>query len=94
MQDKADFTIDESRFPLDQMKEITDNYQWIPIVDAGIGVGDGFAYVEGHKRDVFIKDGLGKEEYKGEVWPGATTFVDFFHPNATNYWKDMLAVLY
>jgi len=30
----------------------------------------------------------------GVVWPGATAFVDFLHPNATNYWMDMLDYLY
>jgi len=30
----------------------------------------------------------------GEVWPGAAAFVDFFHPNATKYWSDMLDTLY
>jgi alpha-glucosidase (family GH31 glycosyl hydrolase) len=27
----------------------------------------------------------------GRVRPGYVTFVDFFHPNATQYWIDMLA---
>ena len=26
--------------------------------------------------------------------PGRTTFVDFFHPNASQYWQDMLNTLY
>jgi hypothetical protein len=30
------FTIDETRFPLDRMKKILENYQWIPIIDPGI----------------------------------------------------------
>jgi len=36
----------------------------------------------------------GKTPYVGKVWPGSTTFVDFFHPNATKYWVDMLDRLY
>ena len=39
-----DFTIDETRFPLDRMKAITDQYHYIPIIDAGIKVNDGTAY--------------------------------------------------
>jgi lysosomal alpha-glucosidase len=88
-----DFTIDESRFPLSVMKNITDRYRYIPIIDAGIKT-TGSAYDEGLKRNVFVKDASGKKPFVGKVWPGETTFVDFFHPNATQYWKDMLDVLY
>ena len=40
-----------------------------------------------------MKDAVGGE-LRGKVWPGTTTFVDFFHPNATKYWEDMLDILY
>ena len=30
------FTIDQSRFPLDKMKDILKNYRWMPIIDPGI----------------------------------------------------------
>ena len=39
--------------------------------------------------DIFMKDLRGKE-VKGVVWPGDTAFVDYFHPNSTQYWTDML----
>lgn len=39
--------------------------------------------------DVFIKTPKG-QELNGIVWPGATAFVDFLHPNATKYWMNML----
>ena len=93
MVDYEDFTIDESRFPLDERKKITDQYHYIPIIDAGIKVNDGVAYNEGKKRDLFVKDASG-EELHGKVWPGKTTFVDFFNPNATSYWESMLSILY
>jgi len=93
MIDFEDFTIDESRFPLDEMKKITDQKQYIPIIDAGIKVNDGEAYNEGKKRGVFVNDANGKE-LRGSVWPGTTTFVDFFHPNSSIYWQDMLDTLY
>lgn len=85
MIDYEDFTIDESRFPLSQMNTILQKYHYVPIIDAGIKVNNGTAYNEGVKRGVFIKDSEGNE-YRGKVWPGTTTFVDFFHPNATSYW--------
>lgn len=59
MIDYEDFTIDESRFPLDRMKKITDKYHYVPIIDAGIKVNDGKAYIEGKKRGVFVKDAVG-----------------------------------
>ncbi len=93
MDDLEDFTIDEESFPLDRMKKITEKYHYVPIIDAGIKVGDGIPYLEGKKRNVFIKDAVGNE-FRGKVWPGITTFVDFFHPNSTQYWKDMLNILY
>jgi alpha-glucosidase (family GH31 glycosyl hydrolase) len=93
MIDYEDFTIDESRFSLSQMNAILQKYHYIPIIDAGIKVNNGTAYNEGVKRGVFIKDSEGNE-YRGKVWPGTTTFVDFFHPNATSYWEDMLNMLY
>ena len=68
-------------------------YHYIPIIEPGIAVNNGTAYTEGVKRGVFVKDAKG-EELHGRVWPGTTTFVDFFHPNATKYWGDMLDILY
>lgn len=88
-----DFTIDETRFPLDKMKNITDRYKYIPIIDAGIK-NSGSAYEEGLKRGVYVMDATGKKPYVGKVWPGRTTFVDFFHPNASQYWQNMLDALY
>lgn len=40
-----DFTIDEQRFPLDRMKKILENYYYVPIIDAGIKVGNGTPYL-------------------------------------------------
>lgn len=74
------------------MKGITDTVHYIPIIDAGIKVG-GAADTEGLNRGVFIKDADGNS-LVGKVWPGATHFVDFFHPNATQFWGEMLDKLY
>ena len=92
MVDYEDFTIAESRFPLDKMKEITDNYHYIPIIDPGIKVNSS-AYNEGKERGVFVKDASG-QELRGESHPGSITYVDFFNPNANKYWQDMLSNLY
>ena len=87
-----DFTIDQQRFPITEMNKIRERYKWVPIIDAGIKTV-GYAYEQGLSRGVFLRDPFGKP-YVGKVWPGDTTFVDFFHPNATKYWSDMLETLY
>lgn len=93
MIDYEDFTIDESRFPLDRMAKFLEKYRYIPIIDAGIK-NSGSAYEEGLKRGVYVLEANTQKPYVGKVWPGSTTFVDFFHPNATQFWVDMLARLY
>ena len=75
------------------MKELTDKYRYIPIIDAGIK-NSGSAYEEGLRRGVYIMEASGKKPYVGKVWPGSTTFVDFFNPNASKYRQDMLDTLY
>lgn len=59
MIDYEDFTIDETKFPLDGMKKILENYHYIPIIDAGIKVNNGTAYTQGRARGVFVKDANG-----------------------------------
>ena len=75
------------------MKKILQKYRYSPIIDAGIK-NSGSAFEEGLKRNVYVMEASGKTPYVGRVWPGPTTFVDFFHPNATQYWTDMLGRLY
>ena len=36
MDEFKDFTVDLDNFPLDKMKEITDRYRYVPIVDVGV----------------------------------------------------------
>jgi alpha-glucosidase (family GH31 glycosyl hydrolase) len=71
------------------MAKITDNYHFIPIIEPSIRNGQGYAYEEGKKRNVFIQSAEGEDQI-GEVWAGKVVFPDFFHPNGTNYWVDML----
>jgi hypothetical protein len=54
MIDYEDFTIDENRFPINRMKNITNHYHWVPIIDAGIKIG-GASYLDGVSKDVYIK---------------------------------------
>ena len=55
----VDFTINEDRFPLDKLNAIAKEYHYVPIIDAGIKVNDGKAYIEGKSKDLFIKNAVG-----------------------------------
>lgn len=41
------------------MRQILSKYHYIPIVDAGIKVNDGYAYTEGKKRGIFVRTANG-----------------------------------
>ncbi|KAG9005981.1 hypothetical protein FRB93_009082 [Tulasnella sp. JGI-2019a] len=94
-----DFTVDPVSFPGSEMKafmaELTKNHQhYIPIVDAAIPVLTNKTdvydpYTEGRKQDVFLKNPDGSE-YVGQVWPGYTTFPDWFAKNTISWWTDAL----
>ncbi|MEM8830348.1 MAG: TIM-barrel domain-containing protein, partial [Cyanobacteria bacterium P01_G01_bin.19] len=47
---------------------------------------------------VFIKTAQNPDALDGnliaQVWPGYTAFVDFLHPNATEFWEEGLQTLY
>jgi len=84
-----DFTIDKKKFdPLELnlwLKEKKLHY--VPIIDAGIAIGENNAYKDGIKKDLFIKNSKG-DYLLGKVWPGYVNYPDFFNPNSTDYWAD------
>ena len=47
MDEFRDFTVDEDNFPLDQLKKITDEFHYVPIVDAGVSL-ESDAFSIGH----------------------------------------------
>jgi hypothetical protein len=67
----------------------------IPIVDAAVahtipnGTDTYKPYDVGTTQGVFIRNPDGSE-YIGKVWPGYTVFPDYFHPNTTSWWTEML----
>jgi len=96
------FTVDTVNFPPERMKKmIIDNkIKWVPIIDCGIKINRingqttvSRALEEGIRRNIFLKNYRG-DYMLAKVWPGAVFFPDFFHPNADDYWKDMLEDLY
>lgn len=99
MQDYLDFTVDDSRYPPEKLKAFIDklhanDQKFIPIVDAGVAMTDYFGYNEGLKRNVFISSPNHPGPFIGKVWPGLAVFVDWFNPNATQYWHDMLDIFH
>ena len=50
-----------------------------------------FAYNEGLKQDIFLKDVKG-QPYVGQVWPGDVHFPDFMHEKGIEYWHDQIKV--
>lgn len=93
MNDKEDFTIDKNAFPpLELTKFLREKKKrWVPLIDAGIRIEHpkGRGASEGKKRGIFLKNYQGKLMV-GRVWPGNVHYPDFFHPEAEQYWIDML----
>lgn len=84
--------MDTDNFPLAAMRAILKEYRYIPIVEPSIRT-KGYAYEQGVNRNIFIKDAQGSDLI-GKVWAGDVLFPDFFHPNSSQYWRDMLQYLY
>lgn len=91
------FTIDESRYNLNEMQQkLKDVYhkRLVLILDPGVKIDGGYhPYNVGLQRDIYIKHANG-QPIRGSVWPGDVYFPDFFNPEGQKYWKDMLAILY
>lgn len=77
---------------MDRFEKLLEDVRYIPIIDAGVSIDTDFAMEAGKKMDVFIKKN--GDNYLANVWPGDVHFVDFLHPNSTEYWMSMLDVLY
>ncbi|KAI7897105.1 alpha glucosidase [Mucor mucedo] len=92
MDQRKDFTFDPIQFPREKMiefsKSLHDNGQKLVLmVDPAIPVDAMYEpYLTGKDMDVFVKNVDGSE-YIGQVWPGYTTFPDWWHPNITKYWE-------
>jgi alpha-glucosidase (family GH31 glycosyl hydrolase) len=73
----------------------TKDIHYIPLIDVGVSLSDEIAITDGLKRDVFLKN-ITKvtQPYVGRVWPGSVHYVDFLHPNASDYWCSQLDRLY
>lgn len=90
-----DFTIDTSNFPPAQMIAMLEQYQkrWIPIVDLGIGKDHNPYYNNSKDMNIYVTDPDGKLLI-GYVWPGESTYPDWFNPNTSTFWQNGLSQLH
>jgi len=90
-------TLDPDRFPLERMRDIVDylhehDQHYVVMVDPAVAYQeqkyDNLTYetfTKGRDEGVFLyKEG---EIFKGVVWPGVTSFPDWFNPNTQDYWN-------
>jgi alpha-glucosidase (family GH31 glycosyl hydrolase) len=93
-----DFVLDPVNYPRTNMTVLISKLQslnkgWIPIVDAGTAqnLSDPY-YNKGTSMNVWIMDPYNTNQPAvGIVWPGNATFVDWVHPNASDYWSYCLS---
>ena len=89
MKQKAIFTLDQSQYPAEEFKGLLKekNLHWVPLIDVGVSLNDHVGIDEGKKMDVFFNEPRApNSKYVGQVWPGKFNFVDYLHPNTSDYW--------
>ncbi len=71
-----------------------DGFQTVLMINPGIKVADDFpVFNEGIEKNYFVRRGNG-ELMVGQVWPKATVFPDFTHPNVRAWWGTLYDGLY
>lgn len=97
MQEYRVFTVDEARFPLEQIKKVLleeHKKHLVIVLDPGVAIKQGeAAYEEGIAGDFFIKTAY-KSNLIGCVWPGKTHYPDFISPKVRLYWEQNIVKLY
>lgn len=90
-----DFTVDLNRFNLSDFQTLKlQKLHYVPILDIGIAVGNNSAYNTGIEKNVFIKSAVTGRPLVNWVWPGLAVFPDFNHPNASEYWGELVEKLH
>ena len=91
MVEKQVFTIDFSRFPLNQLKALTSYYKYVIRLDTGIKVAPSYAYNQ--SKNYVLGDGTGKQ-LRGKGWAGESVFIDFVNTDSEFSWRDKVYHLY
>lgn len=64
-------------------------FKVVTIVDPGVKDDPMFDVLKrGIEADAFVKDADGKQDFLGEVWPGAARFPDFLNARSRAWWGD------
>ncbi|KAJ8978536.1 hypothetical protein NQ317_009479 [Molorchus minor] len=62
----------------------------VPISDPHIKIADDYAVYTGAKNKYFVKWANGSD-YEGVCWPGLSSYIDFFNPEASDYYGSWYA---
>ncbi|KAI4860036.1 glycoside hydrolase family 31 protein [Hypoxylon rubiginosum] len=87
------FSLDPDRFPLQKMRELVDylhahDQHYVVMVDPAVAYQDfPAAFQRGVDDNIFMLRANGSV-WKGVVWPGVTSFPDWFSANISNYWNN------
>lgn len=98
MKDYKNFEVDTDRFenlPGLSRRLHDDQQRLVTIVDAGFKLDKDYSYyTSANKTGLFIKSVQNPDKHNGNiigrVWPGLSAFIDFAHPNSTDWWVDAL----
>lgn len=93
-----DFTLDAQRYNYVGMAQFIDSLhsagrKFVPIMDAAIAETNYSAYNLGSQLNLWIQSPNHPGALLGNVWPGSAVYIDWFNPNATNYWHTMMGDL-
>lgn len=88
------WTLDPERFPLHKMQELVTylhdhQQQYILMVDPPISINDTSLYNTAKEKDLFMKWDNGSD-FVATMWPGAASYIDFFNPNAMDFWSGQI----
>jgi alpha 1,3-glucosidase len=64
--------------------------QMVVIVDPHLKRSSDYpVYQQASERGLLIKPSSGEGEYDGFCWSGSSSWIDFFNPNAWDWWKSL-----
>ena len=90
------FKINTENFTSTGMNELNTwlndlNVKYIVIIDEGISTIDYPPFEEGKRMDIFVRQNSKSDEIvKTRSYYGESTFINYFHQNASMYWENIL----
>lgn len=90
-----DFTLDPTRYNYNDFAAFLDRLhaagrRFVPITDAAIAKTNYPPYNDGTTKNLWIGSPNHPGALLGDVWPGPAVYIDWFNPNATQYWHDQM----